>query len=136
MSVRWGEGIPVIRETSACETSHSSKVSRSVSAKKFISGISSVVRFMAISMVVSDFHIGRLSVIPSENQAPLLIDLYAPETLEIAGEGFEWVAGWDSQILQNFGGVKLPWPKKSPRLNFSRHPFRPTTVPDPFGFFA
>jgi hypothetical protein len=56
-------------------------------------------------MVVGDFHVGRLPVIPTENQAPLLIDSHAPETLEIAGEGFEPVAGWDSQILQNFGGV-------------------------------
>ena len=60
------------------------------------------------SMVVEVFHIGRLPVIPTENQASLLIDSHAPETLEIAGEGFESVAGWDSQILQNFGGVKLP----------------------------
>ncbi len=59
-------------------------------------------------MVVSDFYIGRLSVIPSENQASLLMDPHAPETLEIAGKGFKSVAGWDSQILQNFGNVKLP----------------------------
>ncbi len=58
-------------------------------------------------MVVGDFNIGRLPVIPSEDQAPLLIDSNAPETLEIAGEGFEPVAGWDSQILQDFGNVKL-----------------------------
>jgi hypothetical protein len=36
-------------------------------------------------MVVGDFHIGRLSVIPTENQTPLLIDSHASETLEIAG---------------------------------------------------
>jgi hypothetical protein len=59
-------------------------------------------------MVVGNFHSGRPSVIPTENQAPLLIDSHAPETLEIAGEGFEPVAGRDSQIRQNFGGVKLP----------------------------
>jgi hypothetical protein len=47
-------------------------------------------------MVVSDFHIGLLSVIPSENQARLLIDPHAPEIPEIAGKGFESVAGWDS----------------------------------------
>ena len=87
-------------------------------------------------MVVGNFNIGRLPVIPTENQAPLLIDSHAPETLEIAGEGFEPVAGRDSQILQNFGGVKLPEPQKGPLLNFSRQPFRPTTVPDLFGFLA
>jgi hypothetical protein len=59
-------------------------------------------------MVVGDFYIGRFSVIPTENQAPLLIDSHAPETLEIAGEGFEPIAGRDSQIFQNLGGVKLP----------------------------
>ena len=61
-------------------------------------------------MVVGDFYFGRFSVIPTKNQAPLLIDSHAPETLEIAGEGFEPIAGWDSQILQNFGNVKLPEP--------------------------
>jgi hypothetical protein len=59
-------------------------------------------------MVVGDFHIGRLPGIPTENQAPLLIDSHAPETLEIAGEGFESIAERDSQILQNLGSVKLP----------------------------
>ncbi len=59
-------------------------------------------------MVVGDFHIGRFPVIPTENQAQLLIDPHAPESPEIAGEGFEPIAGWDSQILQNFGSVKLP----------------------------
>jgi hypothetical protein len=59
-------------------------------------------------MVVGDFHIGRFPIIPSENQAPLLIDSYAPEPLEIAGEGLEPVAGRDPQILENFCGVKLP----------------------------
>jgi hypothetical protein len=87
-------------------------------------------------MVVGDFHIGRLPVIPTENQAPLLIDSHAPETLEIAGEGFEAVAGWDSQILQNFGSVNMPEPHKGSLLNFSRQSFRPTTVPDLFGFLT
>jgi hypothetical protein len=57
------------------------------------------------SMIVGDSHIGRLPIIPSENQAPLLIDSDAPQTVEIAGEGFEPVAGRDSQILQKFGSV-------------------------------
>ncbi len=74
-------------------------------------------------MIVGNFHIGRFPVIPSEDQAPLLIDSHAPETLEIAGKGFEPVAGRDSQILQKFGGVKLPQPQKSSLLNFSRQSF-------------
>jgi len=87
-------------------------------------------------MVVGDFYIARFPVIPTENQASLLIDSYTPETLEIAGEGFETIAGWDSQILQNFGGVKLPQSQECPLLNFSRQSFRPNTVPDFFGFLA
>jgi hypothetical protein len=47
-------------------------------------------------MVANEFYIGRLSVIPSENQARLLIDPHAPEIPEIDGKGFESVAGWDS----------------------------------------
>ena len=59
-------------------------------------------------MVVGNFHFGRFSVIPTKNQAPLLIDSHAPETFEIAGERFEPIAGWNPQIRQNISSVKLP----------------------------
>jgi len=44
-------------------------------------------------MVAGDFYGGDLSVIPTEDQAPLLIDSHTPDTFEIAGKGFEPVLG-------------------------------------------
>ncbi len=43
-------------------------------------------------MGVGYFYGGDLSVIPAEDQSPLLTDSHAPETFEIAGKGFEPVA--------------------------------------------
>ena len=65
-------------------------------------------------MVVGDSHGGRFSVIPTEYQAPLLVDSHAPETLEIAGEGFQAVAGRETQIGEPIGRVKLPTPISPP----------------------
>ena len=87
-------------------------------------------------MGIGDFYIGGLPVIPTEDQAPLLIDSHAPGTLEIAIEGFEPIVGRDSQILQNLGRVNLLQPRKSQLLNFSRQSFGPTTVPDLLGFHS
>ena len=86
-------------------------------------------------MVVSDFYFGRFSVIPTKNQAPLLIDSHAPETLEIAGEGFEPIAGWDSQILQNFwqcvaaGALERPAPEFLPAVVSTALPSRSFRFP-------
>ncbi len=71
-------------------------------------------------MVVGDFYIGRLPVIPPENQTPLLIDSQTPKALEIAGKGFESIAWWNSQICKEIGRMKLPELEKSPILNFTR----------------
>lgn len=87
-------------------------------------------------MVVGDFNVGRLPVVPTENQAPLLIDSHAPETVEIAEEGFQAVAGRYPQVGQKIGRVKLPEFQECPLLNISRQLLRPTAIPDLFGFLA
>jgi hypothetical protein len=87
-------------------------------------------------MIVGDFHFSRLAVIPTENQAPLLIDSHAPETLEISRKGFQAVAGRESQVRQKIGGVKLPETQERPFLNLSRQFFGATAIPDLFGFLA
>ena len=70
-------------------------------------------------MVIGDFHSRRLSVIPTEYQPPLLIDSHAPETLEIAGKGFQTVAWRDLQIGEKIGRVKLAESQESPFLNIA-----------------
>jgi len=85
-------------------------------------------------MVVGYFHGGTLSVIPTEDQAPLLIDSHAPETFEIAGKGFEPVAWRYPQIREETGCVELAEPQERPLLNFSGKLLRTTAVPNFFWF--
>ena len=87
-------------------------------------------------MVVGDFYGGDLPVIPTEDQAPLLIDSHAPETLEITGKDFEPVAWRYSQIREKIGRVKLAESQERSLLNISGKFLRPTTIPDLFGFLA
>lgn len=87
-------------------------------------------------MVIGDLHIGRLAVIPTEHQAPLLIDSHAPQTFEIAAKRFEPVAWRDPQIGEQVGRVKLAEFQKSPFLNIPRQFLRATAIPDLFGFLA
>jgi hypothetical protein len=87
-------------------------------------------------MVVGDFHIGRLSVIPTEHQAPLLIDSNAPKPVEIAGKGFQPVAGRYPQVGESVGRVKLPESQEGSFLNLSRQFLRTSAIPDLFGFLA
>lgn len=87
-------------------------------------------------MVVGDFDFRRLAVIPTENQAPLLIDSHAPEAFQIARKGFQPVAGREPQIGQKIGGVKLPETQERPLLNLSRQFFGTAAIPDFFGFLA
>jgi len=87
-------------------------------------------------MVIGNSHVRRLPVIPTEYQAPLLIDSHTPAALEIAGKGFQPIAGRNPQIGQKIGCVKLPESQKRPFLNFSGQSFRPAAVPDLFGFLT
>jgi hypothetical protein len=87
-------------------------------------------------MVVDDFRGGDLSVIPTEDQVPLLIDSHAAETFEIAGKGIEPVAWLYSQIREKIGCVKLAESQECSLLNFSGRLLQPTANPDLFGFVA
>jgi hypothetical protein len=66
----------------------------------------------------------------------LLVDSDAPEALEIARKRFQVVAGRDSQIGQNIGGVELPKTQKRALLNLSRQFFGTAPIPDLFAFLA
>ena len=87
-------------------------------------------------MVVGDSYFSRFSFIPNKDQAPLLIDSYAPVALEIAREGFQPVAGRDPQIGQKIGRVKLPESQERPLLNLSRQFLGAAAIPNLFGFLA
>lgn len=48
-------------------------------------------------MVVGDFDVVRVAVFPSEANAPLAVNAYAVLAFAVAGEGFEVIAGRNSE---------------------------------------
>jgi hypothetical protein len=87
-------------------------------------------------VVIGDLNIGGVSIIPSENQPPLLIDSHAPESVQITGKHFQSVAWRYSKISDQIGGVKLPKLQESAFLNVTWQLSRSLTTEDPFGFLA
>lgn len=54
-------------------------------------------------MVVGYFDIARVAVVPFETQTVLAIDANAVLSGAVAFEGFEMVAGWNSQFIEADG---------------------------------
>ena len=52
------------------------------------------------SVVVGDLHVGGAAVFPTEDDAPLVIDADAPESLEIAGKRSEAIGWWLAESHQ------------------------------------
>ena len=65
------------------------------------------------SVIVGDLDVGGGAVFPAEDDAPLLVDADAPESLEISREGFETVGRWLAELVDSNDPVKL---KESCRL--------------------
>ena len=59
------------------------------------------------SVVVGDSDVGGDAVFPLEDDAPLSVDADAPESLEIAGEGFETIGRWLAELIDGDDAVNL-----------------------------
>ena len=70
-------------------------------------------------MIVGDLDIGGGAAFPAENDAPLLVDSDAPESLEIAREGFEAVGRWLAELVDGNDPVKLTESHEGPWLNIA-----------------
>lgn len=49
-------------------------------------------------MVIDDFDIGRIAVLPAETDSPLIIDSNTVLTVPISSEFFQSISRWDPQI--------------------------------------
>jgi hypothetical protein len=56
-------------------------------------------------MVVDDFHGIRISILPLETDAPLIVDANAVLAGTVAFQLLEAIAGWNAEILKGFRGV-------------------------------
>lgn len=61
-------------------------------------------------MIVHDFNVMCLAVAPHETDPPLVVDPDAMLSCAITFERFKAIAGWNAQILQSRGGMKVVEP--------------------------
>ena len=87
-------------------------------------------------MVVSDFHIVRLSVFPREADAPLAVDSDTVLPFAVSAQRFQSITWRKSQVVQAFGGLKEQQLPQSTALNIGRQFAGELPLPDPFRFFA
>jgi hypothetical protein len=62
-------------------------------------------------MVIDDFDISCIAVLPTETDSPLLIDSNTVLTTPISGESFQAISRWDPQIskcIRRVQDQKLP----------------------------
>jgi len=57
-------------------------------------------------VVVHDLDVVGASGAPSKAEAPLLVDADAVLAGTVAGQFLEAVAGWDSEVTEDLGGVE------------------------------
>jgi len=58
-------------------------------------------------MVVDNFHIFRLSIAPDKTDAELIIDTYGTLTFPVCGKGFQSIARWYPEIIQQSCRINL-----------------------------
>ena len=71
-------------------------------------------------MIIGNLDIGGVAAIPTENDAPLLVNADTPESVEISGERFETVGRRSAELIDGDDFMKLAKFHKCPRLNISR----------------
>jgi hypothetical protein len=56
-------------------------------------------------MVINNFNVERIAVLPNETEAILIVDPDAVLTLPIAPQSFQMISGKDRQVAQSMGRV-------------------------------
>jgi len=87
-------------------------------------------------MVVDDFNVKTVAVLPAETDAPLIVDPDAPLTGAVASELFEPVARWDAEEVEGGGTVELLQLALGDPLNILRKSGRKATMKEFFRFLA
>lgn len=81
-------------------------------------------------MVIGDFDVVGIAILPAEADAPLLIDSDTKLSTSITFEGFETVCGWNLQILQIDRPADHGKLIQGPLLDVDRQAFRVLEIPD------
>jgi hypothetical protein len=68
-------------------------------------------------MVIDDFNLGRIAVLPAETDSPLIIDSNTVLTAPISGESFQSISGWDPQIGKCIRRIQDQKPSQCHTLN-------------------
>jgi hypothetical protein len=84
------------------------------------------------SVVVDDLDMVRSGGAPTEADAPLIVHSDAVLAGTVAGQSFEPVARWDSQVAEGLGGVKYQQLAQRRSLDGRIQTSRPFAAPDPF----
>ena len=86
-------------------------------------------------MVIGYFDVARVAVVPFETQAVLAVDADAVLPGAVAFEGFEMVAGWNSQFIEADGSGEQAELIGSAVLNLHRE-FVTCAVPEFLSLFV
>jgi len=86
-------------------------------------------------MVIDDFNVARIAVLPAETDSPLLIDSNTVLTTPISGESFQAIARRDPQISKCIRRVQDQKLSQSHTLN-STESLRISSLKDLFSFPA
>lgn len=84
------------------------------------------------SVVIYDFNVFNVSVVPCEADSPFVIDSDAMLTLPVTLERFQTVAGGNPQVIEDCGPVQHSQLPKGTPLNVSGEPGRRDTIEEAF----
>jgi hypothetical protein len=85
-------------------------------------------------MIIYDFDFVSIAAAPLETDAPLTIDPDAVLPFTVTPQRFQFVAGWNRQVLQSNGCIEQPQLGQSRFLDISRQLAGKPTVPNLFCF--
>ncbi len=85
-------------------------------------------------MVVHDLNFVRVSFTPNEADSPLFIDAYTVLSAPVSTQGFQSIAGRNSQVIEGFGSINDFQLDPRSMLNCGGQATRKLTLKDPFRF--
>lgn len=89
-----------------------------------------------MSVVIDDFHVVGVTVIPSEADAPLIVDPDAVLAFALTLQGFQPIGRRNAQIIQHAGVPQHAQLAACHRLDIDRQAPGRRSAPDPFRFLV
>jgi len=131
ISVSRDAGIPVARETAAKVspigfTNSSNRISPGWIIGRYFGALIS-------SVVVGNFNLVLQTILPAEDDSPLLVDSNTPVSLQISAQSLKSVARWDPKILNDPCLIDHTELAARPLLNFTGETTHTKAFMDFFG---